>query len=143
MDVELSIPVAVDAPPANCRVPLLSGETRMRHAIALAKRDGPGAGRFLRRSIGVYASDACRRQVPEERFVDIVRNEVMAILASRVCLRELATLMDAAVEGVMDGYDSQHRVDRLTQLQRHDRTAGGPDAPNRDNPYESNDGARR
>ena len=88
--------------------------TRMRRAASAARRAGPLGATLLRRSMAVYAGEASSRHVPEQSVLDAARSTVVEVLTSRVALKQMALLVDAAVEGTMEGYD---RYERLAQQQ--------------------------
>jgi hypothetical protein len=90
--------------------------TRMQRAASAARRAGPLGAKLLRRSMAVYAGEASSHHVPEDRVLEAARDTVVGELASRVGLRQMALLVDAALEGTMEGYD---RYERLVDLGGH------------------------
>ena len=89
---------------------------RMQRAASAARRAGPLGAKLLRRSMAVYAGEASSHHVPEDRVLEAARDTVVGELASRVGLRQMALLVDAALEGTMEGYD---RYERLVDLGDH------------------------
>ena len=84
--------------------------TRMRRAVSAARRAGPLGATLLRRSMAVYAGEASSHHVSEESVLEAARNTVVEVLTSRVALKQMALLVDAAVEGTMEGYDRYERL---------------------------------
>ncbi len=60
--------------------------------------------------MAVYAENACGSLVPEALFLTALQGEMMGVLTSRVSMRRLAVLMDAAAEGALDGYEQHERL---------------------------------
>lgn len=83
---------------------------RIRRAADSARRSGPEGATLLRRSMAVYAESACGSRVPEEWFLTAIQRELMDVLKSRVSMRRLAILMDAAAQGALDGYEQHERL---------------------------------
>lgn len=95
---------------------------RMRRAADSARRGGPEGATLLRRSMAVYAESARDSQVPEDRFLATIQGELVDVLGSRMSMRRLALLMDAAAQGALDGYE---RHERLIGNAAHPETPGG------------------
>ena len=91
--------------------------TRMRRAAGAARRAGPLGPTLLRRSMAVYAGEASSHHVPEDRVLEAARSAVVEVLSSRVAVKQMALLVDAAVEGTIEGYN------------RFERLAGAADLP--------------
>jgi hypothetical protein len=84
--------------------------TRMRRAAGAARRAGPLGATLLRRSMAVYAGEASSHHVPEQRVLEAARDVVLEVLTSRVAVKQMAILIDAAVEGTIEGYDRYERL---------------------------------
>ena len=84
--------------------------TRMRRATSAARRAGPLGPTLLRRSMAVYAGEASSHHVPEQRVLETARSVVVEVLTSRVAVKQMALLVDAAVAGTMEGYDRYERL---------------------------------
>ena len=84
--------------------------TRMRRAAGAARRAGPLGATLLRRSMAVYAGEASSHHVSEQRVLEAARDCVVEVLTSRVAVKQMAILVDAAVEGTMEGYDRYERL---------------------------------
>ena len=84
--------------------------TRMRRAAGAARRAGPLGPTLLRRSMAVYAGEASSHHVPEDRVLEAARSVVVEVLSSRVAVKQMALLVDAAVEGTLEGYDRFERL---------------------------------
>jgi len=101
----------LDHPTENVADPSLTSlRTRIRRAADSARRSGPEGATLLRRSMAVYAENACGSLVSEAQFLSALQGEMMIALTSRVSMRRLAVLMDAAAEGALDGYEQHERL---------------------------------
>ncbi len=83
---------------------------RMRRAASAARRAGPLGATLLRRSMAVYAGEASSHHVPEATILEAARDTVVEVLTSRVALKQMALLVDAAVAGTLEGYDRYERL---------------------------------
>ncbi len=83
---------------------------RMRRATSAARRAGPLGATLLRRSMAVYAGEASSHHVPEATILEAARDTVVEVLTSRVALKQMALLVDAAVAGTLEGYDRYERL---------------------------------
>ena len=105
-DADLSFPVLDDGPADT-----LEGlRTRMRRAASAASRAGPLGPTLLRRSMAVYAGEASSHQVPEERVLEAAKSAVVEVIRSRVAVKKMSLLVDAAIEGTMEGYGRYERL---------------------------------
>jgi hypothetical protein len=84
--------------------------TRMRRATGAARRAGPLGATLLRRSMAVYAGEASSHHVSEQSVLEAARTVVVEMLTSRVAVKQMAILVDAAVAGTMEGYDRYERL---------------------------------
>ena len=110
VDVPLQFRPERPAPDFPGQHPLADLRPRIRRAADSARRAGPDAARFLRRSITVYADDAWGNHVPEDSFIRVVHQEMLDVLQSRMSMSRLTQLMDAAAEGIVDGYSRHEKV---------------------------------
>jgi len=83
---------------------------RMQRAANAARRAGPLGIKLLRRSMAVYAGEASSHHVSEQEVLEAARETVVTELASRVGVKQMAMLVDAAIEGTMEGYDRYERL---------------------------------
>ena len=97
-------------PVATVLSPLARLGPRIRRAADSARRAGPEGATMLRRSIAVYADDASSSQVPKDRFLATVHRELMEVLTSRVSMRRIGLLLDAAAQGTLEGYGLHERI---------------------------------
>ena len=121
-DADHGFPVHDDGPADT-----LEGlRTRMRRAAGAARRAGPLGPTLLRRSMAVYAGEASSHHVSEERVLEAAKSAVVEVLRSRVAAKQMALLVDAAIEGTMEGYD---RYERLVGTADYPLIADAPPSP--------------
>jgi hypothetical protein len=109
MDIE--IPRGDGDPDTSGPADTLDGlRNRMRRAASSALRAGPVGIAMLRRSMAVYAGEASSQHVPRQRVLETAMNTVVEALASRVAVKQMAVLVDAAVTGTIEGYDRYERL---------------------------------
>jgi len=118
-DADFNFPVHDDGPADT-----LEGlRTRMRRAAGAARRAGPLGATLLRRSMAVYAGEASSHHVPEARVLEAAKSTVVEALRSRVAVKQMALLVDAAIAGTIEGYD---RYERLVSDTSYPRIADAP-----------------
>lgn len=116
-------PFRLDDEPADTLEGL---RTRMRRAAGAARRAGPLGPTLLRRSMAVYAGEASSRHVPEDRVLEAAKSAVVEVLSSRVAVKQMALLVDAAVEGTIEGYDRYERLAGVGDLPPFGDTTAAP-----------------